>query len=224
MRRCGVVSPAVNVPFPADNPYSDKKRALGEALFHDKRLSVDFEPVVRHLPRPRPGLRRRQGHQPWRAGARSQASHADRVESRLVVAGVLGRAGAQPRGAGRGSDRIAGRDGAAGGRGGRAACGRSRHGARVCRGVSRRAAGRRRQSRQGDRHLRTDAGVADDPLRPVRRRRRAGAERQRDRRVSAVHRQGRLRALPQRICLYGLCLPRHRLARRRSRPRRGAAP
>jgi cytochrome c peroxidase len=30
-----------NVPFPADNPYSDKKRALGEALFHDKRLSVD---------------------------------------------------------------------------------------------------------------------------------------------------------------------------------------
>jgi cytochrome c peroxidase len=30
------------VPFPADNPYSDKKRALGEALFHDKRLSADF--------------------------------------------------------------------------------------------------------------------------------------------------------------------------------------
>src|SRR5215471_3943622 len=29
------------VPFPADNPFSDKKRALGEALFHDKRLSVD---------------------------------------------------------------------------------------------------------------------------------------------------------------------------------------
>jgi cytochrome c peroxidase len=29
------------VPFPADNPYSEKKRALGEALFHDKRLSID---------------------------------------------------------------------------------------------------------------------------------------------------------------------------------------
>src|SRR5215475_8357291 len=29
------------VPFPADNPYSDEKRALGEALFHDKRLSID---------------------------------------------------------------------------------------------------------------------------------------------------------------------------------------
>jgi cytochrome c peroxidase len=29
------------VPFPADNPYSEKKRALGEALFHDPRLSVD---------------------------------------------------------------------------------------------------------------------------------------------------------------------------------------
>src|SRR5882757_591183 len=29
------------VPFPADNPFSDAKRALGEALFHDKRLSVD---------------------------------------------------------------------------------------------------------------------------------------------------------------------------------------
>jgi cytochrome c peroxidase len=29
------------VPFPANNPYSDAKRALGEALFHDKRLSVD---------------------------------------------------------------------------------------------------------------------------------------------------------------------------------------
>jgi cytochrome c peroxidase len=29
------------VPFPADNPFSEKKRALGEALFHDKRLSVD---------------------------------------------------------------------------------------------------------------------------------------------------------------------------------------
>src|SRR3954451_23377178 len=29
------------VPFPANNPYSEQKRALGEALFHDKRLSVD---------------------------------------------------------------------------------------------------------------------------------------------------------------------------------------
>jgi cytochrome c peroxidase len=29
------------VPFPADNPFSEEKRALGEALFHDKRLSVD---------------------------------------------------------------------------------------------------------------------------------------------------------------------------------------
>src|SRR5499427_7661061 len=29
------------VPFPADNPFSEKKRALGAALFHDKRLSVD---------------------------------------------------------------------------------------------------------------------------------------------------------------------------------------
>jgi cytochrome c peroxidase len=29
------------VPFPADNSFSEKKRALGEALFHDKRLSVD---------------------------------------------------------------------------------------------------------------------------------------------------------------------------------------
>jgi cytochrome c peroxidase len=29
------------VPFPADNTFSEKKRALGEALFHDKRLSVD---------------------------------------------------------------------------------------------------------------------------------------------------------------------------------------
>jgi cytochrome c peroxidase len=29
------------VPFPADNPFSEKKRALGEALFHDARLSID---------------------------------------------------------------------------------------------------------------------------------------------------------------------------------------
>jgi cytochrome c peroxidase len=29
------------VPFPADNPFSEKKRALGEALFHDVRLSID---------------------------------------------------------------------------------------------------------------------------------------------------------------------------------------
>ena len=29
------------VPFPADNPYSDKKRALGELLFNDQRLSRD---------------------------------------------------------------------------------------------------------------------------------------------------------------------------------------
>src|SRR5215470_2880688 len=29
------------VPFPADNPFAEKKRALGEALFHDKRLSID---------------------------------------------------------------------------------------------------------------------------------------------------------------------------------------
>jgi len=30
------------VPFPADNPYSEKKRALGEALFYDNRLSIDM--------------------------------------------------------------------------------------------------------------------------------------------------------------------------------------
>jgi len=29
------------VPFPANTSFSEKKRALGEALFHDKRLSVD---------------------------------------------------------------------------------------------------------------------------------------------------------------------------------------
>ena len=29
------------VPFPADNPFSEKKRALGEVLFHDRRLSID---------------------------------------------------------------------------------------------------------------------------------------------------------------------------------------
>jgi cytochrome c peroxidase len=29
------------VPFPADNPFSEKKRALGDALFHDTRLSID---------------------------------------------------------------------------------------------------------------------------------------------------------------------------------------
>src|SRR5947207_8134852 len=29
------------VPFPADNPYSEKKRALGAMLFHDTRLSMD---------------------------------------------------------------------------------------------------------------------------------------------------------------------------------------
>ena len=29
------------VPFPVDNPLSEKKRALGEALFHDTRLSID---------------------------------------------------------------------------------------------------------------------------------------------------------------------------------------
>lgn len=30
-----------SVPFPADNPFSEEKRTLGEALFHDKRLSID---------------------------------------------------------------------------------------------------------------------------------------------------------------------------------------
>jgi len=29
------------IPFPASNPYSPEKRALGERLFHDKRLSAD---------------------------------------------------------------------------------------------------------------------------------------------------------------------------------------
>jgi cytochrome c peroxidase len=29
------------VPFPADNPFTENKRALGEALFHDQRLSID---------------------------------------------------------------------------------------------------------------------------------------------------------------------------------------
>jgi cytochrome c peroxidase len=30
-----------SVPFPADNPFSQAKRLLGEALFHDPRLSID---------------------------------------------------------------------------------------------------------------------------------------------------------------------------------------
>src|SRR4051812_14752492 len=30
------------VPFPTDNPYSEKKRTLGEALFRDTRLSIDM--------------------------------------------------------------------------------------------------------------------------------------------------------------------------------------
>jgi cytochrome c peroxidase len=30
-----------SVPFPADNPFSEAKRVLGEALFHDPRLSID---------------------------------------------------------------------------------------------------------------------------------------------------------------------------------------
>ena len=29
------------IPFPPDNAFSQQKRALGDALFHDKRLSVD---------------------------------------------------------------------------------------------------------------------------------------------------------------------------------------
>jgi cytochrome c peroxidase len=29
------------VPFPADNPFSEKKRGLGEVLFNDRRLSID---------------------------------------------------------------------------------------------------------------------------------------------------------------------------------------
>jgi cytochrome c peroxidase len=29
------------VPFPANNPFSEEKRALGDALFHDTRLSID---------------------------------------------------------------------------------------------------------------------------------------------------------------------------------------
>ena len=38
-----------------------------------------------------------------------------------------------------------------------------------------------------------------------------------------VHRQGRLRQMPQWICLHRLCVPRHRAAERGSRARRGAA-
>src|SRR5205814_760711 len=30
-----------SVPFPSDNPFSEPKRALGETLFHDRRLSID---------------------------------------------------------------------------------------------------------------------------------------------------------------------------------------
>ena len=30
-----------SVPFPADNPFSEAKRALGETLFNDPRLSID---------------------------------------------------------------------------------------------------------------------------------------------------------------------------------------
>ncbi len=50
-----------------------------------------------------------------------------------------------------------------------------------------------------------------------------GAEPERTRRLPAVHRQGRLRQVPQRLRLHRLCLPRHRLAGRRPRPRFGSA-
>ena len=139
-------------------------------------------------------------------------------------AGVLGRPRAQPRGAGRGPDRSPGRDGAADRRRvvARLAADPA-YGARLRGGLSRRPAVDAGKSRQGDRDLRADAGVAADPLRPLDRRRRASAGGERDRRLPPVHRQGRLRQLPQRLRLHRLRLPRHRPARRRSRPRRGAA-
>ena len=62
------------VPFPADNPFSEEKRALGEALFHDKRLSVDGSLRLRHLPRPPQGFCRRQGTGAACPGVRSSAT------------------------------------------------------------------------------------------------------------------------------------------------------
>ncbi len=44
------------VPFPADNPFSQKKRELGEALFHDKRLSIDGSLACASCHRPENGL------------------------------------------------------------------------------------------------------------------------------------------------------------------------
>ena len=209
------------MPFPADNPFSEKKRALGEALFHDKRLSVDGKPLVRELSRARQGLGRRQD-----APAAVSPAVRSSVTRRPcgISPGPRRCSGTAARAAWRSRSRVRSnpptrwpsRSAALIARSG---C-RPRDGARLRRGVSGSAERRREESRPGDRDLRADVRVAGDPVRPFRRRRCGGAEQQRSRRLPAVHRQGRLRQVPQRLRLHRLRLPRHRPAGRRSRPRR----
>ena len=101
------------IPFPASNPYSAEKRALGERLFHDKRLSADGSIACATCHDRAQGLFRRPRHGDRRAGPAARAPYADAVESRLGRHRVLGRPRAQPGGAGRRPDHRAGRDGAA---------------------------------------------------------------------------------------------------------------
>jgi cytochrome c peroxidase len=86
-------------PSPENNLSTNAKVALGRQLFFDPRLSGDntMSCATCHLPE-------RQG--PWRKAALAEYAYAP--ECRLPAAAVLGRAGKIARGAGFGTDRVAG--------------------------------------------------------------------------------------------------------------------
>ena len=211
------------IPFPADDPFSDAKRALGETLFHDKGLSVDGSTACAtcHVQAQgfSDGRERGKGVSGQRLGRHTPSlwnlawthllfwdGRAQNLEQQVFGPLESPDEMAQPK------DPLIARLAAD-----------PAISSRIRQGVSRQSQGQCRQSRQGDRDLRAHAGVAADPLRPLGRGRRERVDRAGGRRVQIVHRQGRVRELPHRLCVHRWQFLRHRAAGCGPRSWRGAA-
>ena len=181
--RAAFARPAA-IPAPPGNPVTPQKVDLGRDAVYGHAPVRRRHHGLRHLPRSGSVLLRRRRAQAGPRRRAPAAAHAVAVESRLGPDLLLGRARAEPRGAGERADREPPRDGRRHRQGGGAPCRRSCHGGALCRGVPGRSARHRGPHPRRARELRAHPRLAEDPLRPLARGRRGGPRRRRSAQAS----------------------------------------